>query len=335
MTSDRYGYSVAQIRGMETTLLTASDVDRIARADLGALSAILQELGLIPEGVDAVDSATLDDVLEERLDRILRDLKDMVPDPELFDLFIIRRDISSIETILKAQSLKVSVDTVKLGKPGLYSTEDLKQNILTGHLELLGDPLKEMTRAAITESETAEEPMAAISRVFDREYLTYCKQVADNKGGVWFKDWAIRQIDIHNIDSLFRAKTLGIPKSEWEPWLVDGGTMSPFDFRSVWPEPLEVFAEKTAYTPYGEPTAAGVAGYKEHGDLIDWDRAKAEFELRALEGTRTAPNFSPGHILLYWLLRKAEVRLIRTVATAKRLNRSRESILRMTVKTNV
>ncbi len=335
MTSDRYASSIARVRGMETRLLAPSDVVRITRSDLGVLGAVLQELGFVPEGTDAVDSTILDKALEARLDETLEELRSMVPDRELFDLFLLRRDLRNVEMILKSRVAGMTASEIELEYSGLCPADSLKENILMDHLELLPDPLKEMAGAAKTAGETADNPFVAIARVLAKEYLRHCVKVADAKGGHWFKAWARRCIDLHNLGAFLRAKLEGLPQTDWEPSFVEGGVVSLFDLRVIWSEPLESLVERFRYTEYGKPIARAVSGWKEQGDLIEWDRAFVEFELSALEGTRTEPTFSAGPVLLYWLIREAETRLVRSVAVGKRLNRSLESINRMVVKTDV
>jgi vacuolar-type H+-ATPase subunit C/Vma6 len=319
---------------METGLLTPSDVERITRSDLGSLGAVLQELGLVPEGTDAVDSAALDKALEERLDETLSVLRSMVPERELFDLFLLRRDVRNIEMILKSRAAGVPAGEMTLEESGLFSAEKLKEDVLTDHLELLPDALKEMTRAAIKACEVVDNPFAAVAHTLAREYLLLSLRLAEEKGERWFRAWAGRRIDLHNVGAFLRAKAEGLPLTDWEASAVAGGETSLLDFRAIWSEPLESLVERFQFTAYGRLIAQGVTGWKEHGDLIDWERAKAEFELSALEGTRTETTFSAGPMLLYWLRREAETRLVRSVAVAKRLNRSLESVNRMAVKTD-
>lgn len=333
MSPSGYAYAVARIRTLETTLVSPADVERIVRADETTLSGILEEAGLVPEGTDAGIARELDEALERGLDETLALLRSMVPDPALFDLLALSKDVLSLELFLKGKTEGVDLDRLAPAAGGVVPPETIRQCVANDQLWLLPEPLKEMAQEVVPKSERAEDPLAAIGHGLAHRYLVHALEVTRKAGDPWFIAWAVRQIDLFNLESFLRARATGLSRNEWERAAVPGGEIPLIDFRNIWNEPLEAAVEAFQFGPYGAIVASGVAGWQEHGDLVDWERARADFDLRCLEETKYE-TFSAGPLLLFWLRRKAEVRLARAAAVARRLARSREGTSRMVVRTD-
>ncbi len=244
--SDKFIYQNARIKSMESRLLGAQQLQRLAEAS--SVREIQKMLGETGFGASAAgDGVGVDRLIEAEEKNALALLKEFDADGAL-TAFVLEADYLNLKALLKA-SVTGEKNPV-LGAEGLYTAEELRAAIETDSRFL---------RPHMAEAVNAVEKLAAEGRLtphgidctVDRAMYKDVSEVA-GKGGKYVADYFRFKTDCVNISTFLRCKKLGLSEKLFQENFMSGGTLDEAFFLSVYEGTTDVFRDKCKYTPYRE-----------------------------------------------------------------------------------
>lgn len=310
----RYAYAVARVRGMETRLLDRQWIERLlSESAEGALKALADSA--YQEAIAEIDRPhDLERGLERALAGTLAELAAIAPEPELVDLFRLRWDFRNLKSLLKASLLSLEDEEIGVA-PGLGTVDvgaleaAVRERDYTMIPKVLADAARDGEELYRDEGE-----LGAVDRALDRALWRHSLDVAAAHGNSFLSDYLGTEIDLLNIRTFVRAKETGADATDLEEALLPGGVLGASFFASLFGEPLDAFARRVEYGPYGALA----------GTLREWSADKAyllELACDNLLLRRVEPGATEAYgieaLVAFIVRRGIEIKLVRTAVLAK------------------
>ena len=143
MPQSSYVYACARISALENGLLDRKTVKRMAAGSLKDAMRILLDAryGGIPDAT----AADCERMIENVRRQTALDIRELSPEPELTDLFLLATDIHNLKLLIKARLLEQG--DVEFLEGGLYEREQLKTAVAEQDYRLLPRQLAEALNA--------------------------------------------------------------------------------------------------------------------------------------------------------------------------------------------
>ncbi len=309
-----YAYATARVRAIERRLIDAAGFDRLIDADTP--DDALKQLAEACFG-DGVDSGrkNWEVLLDEEPGRVLAFLTNLMPDPEVLDVFRIREDYLNAKRLLKAMYQGQDMAEFSGLKSGTVPVPQLIQAIVGMRFgafhEILGAGIAE---AMAVFGKTADP--RDIDLVLDKANFTHMGRLATDIGNPFLMELIALMTDMANIRIAIRGKLAGESRDFFRKAILSGGLIDPTRFRDASEKPLENLLEAIRFTWFGEAAIAGMEGYKA-GHGISWLEKQLDDRLmvfvRKARYTAMGVEAMVGHLLA----RETEIRNVRIVMTGK------------------
>jgi len=291
----------AQIRAMETRLLTRERMERLLEAKDGEETAkLLQEYGYPP--LDPTHPEAMDAALAAAREATLEDLGGGVPDRRYLDLFKLKYDYHNVKALLKAAAMDTDPDRL-LTDLGRIPAAQLREAVESGRLEELPPRLAASVEEAREVLETTRDPQLS-DIVLDRGCFQEMLELAETTGSDFLRGYVAAQIDAANLGALVRTLRMGKSAEFLRGVLFQGGTIPPDALLKVSADGGAGLAEL-----YG---ASDLAAAAEAGAEVLKGGSMTEFEKRCddavgdyLSGAQAVP-FGEAPLLAYLAARETE-----------------------------
>jgi V/A-type H+-transporting ATPase subunit C len=222
-----YAYATARIRAREPKLLSRSRLERLFEIkDYSDAVRIMVESGYSNEQADSRKSGAenLDDILSAELAKTYDLICEMIPDPQVLNLFRKRYDYLNAKLILKAEALKLEVRET-LSELGTIEPGKLLKSISGRKLS----DLPEIFSEAITESlevfNASGDPQM-IDFIMDKASLRDMAEDAIASEDPFLIKLVDMLIDTANLRILIRSKLLNKPDDFIKKAWISGGSFS-------------------------------------------------------------------------------------------------------------
>lgn len=320
-----YAYATARIRAVETRLLDQQSLDRML--DAGSPEDAMKVLtdaqyglaGSEPAGVSSYES-----LLVEEMDKCQRLLAEVMPNPEVLDLFRMRIDSLNAKIILKAVFQDKPLPD-GLAEGGLIPPHRLGRMIQDRTWSGMDDAL----RAAILESTdvfSRNPDPQGIDLVLDKALFAQMVREAGEWGNDWLSELVAYTIDAANIRVFFRGRLIGKGLEFFRRALATGGTIRSGLWSDMADRPIEAFIEALRYTWFGDAATRGFEGWKS-GKGISWLEKQLDDRLMGhiRKARFTAMGVEP--MVGYLFAKETEIRNVRIILTGK-INRIPQETVR-------
>ncbi len=201
-----YLFLVTKIRALEPTLLNQEHIARMldARNDSDAL-AVLSECGYS----DFSDSSaeTIDKVLGEARLKMMNEIGNYIPSPEIRDVFRIPYDYHNVKVLLKSDAMDVDPTPLLLDL-GTVPAKELESRVRTNNLGSLDYILRVAIADAQETLATTGDPQLA-DLVLDRAYFAQLTVLAEQSGSEFLQEYVRLQIDAANLRIAIRTLRMG------------------------------------------------------------------------------------------------------------------------------
>lgn len=299
----RYAYITGRIRALEARLLDKLKMERmIAATSAKASLSELEETDYGPYVSQLKDINNFEDLLYDELKRLYSFIDKGSLDKELTDLFRLRYDFHNLKVFLKNKFKEKPLSFEDLPFINLGTIEPFK---IGGAKEFL-QIQKEATRAF----EENKKPQD-IDIILDKEYYRLCIAKAKEAGNEFVVNLFQKEIDLVNIKTFFRCRTLKRNKNFFSRVFIEGGTLAKQLFLEFYEKEESAFLRKLSFTPY----AKVVMGYEKEGlrglelscdnSLLEYIK-KTKFITAGLEV-----------LIAYLIAKENEIKLLRSVLIGK------------------
>ena len=325
MSDTKYAYAVARIRAIETKLLDKSKIDRMidAKSPEEALK-VLTEAGYGDSNAKVSTVFEYERILKEENKKVYSLLKEIAPEPDIFDLFLIKNDYHNAKVILKAEFLNQDFDTL-MSDTGSIPKEKLKVMIKERNMADIHTIMKKAIEESIDTFNRTGDPQV-IDLILDKATFKQMKEMAKHSKVKFIMDLVDILIDTTNIKTYLRVKRMNKSWDFLEKALIPGGSIDVGIFIDKLESPLEGIVEALRYTAYGAFLEEAMENYKKTGTLTNFEKLWDDF---VMEYVKKAKYISLGiePLIGYLIAKENEIRLCRIIMVGK-INGMSKDIIR-------
>lgn len=301
-----------RIRSQEKYLMDKERAGRLidARSDDEAIK-VLGECGY--GEMQALSNDELDRVLRGFREDLYAQLQEMLPVPELLDVFRARYDYHNVKALLKSPGGEEDGKGL-LVSSGRVPPAELLRAFKELDFKELPPPLPEAVPEARELLARTGDPQKA-DFLLDLACLAEMLSLARKTKSAFLIAYVRLYIDIQNLRALVRARRIGKDAQFLRPALAPGGRVGAEGILVCLQEgrPIaEAYAQSdlSGAAEEGEKAARGDAGLTEFEKICD------DLLLEKAEKTRYVP-FGEQPVLAFLLFREAEMTMIRTVVSGR------------------
>jgi len=315
MSENKYLYSVTRIRALETKLLDKAKIERMIEARNA------DEIIKIPYETEYANSISemksvedYESVLSKELSNTYKLLSEISPVPELTNLFQLRYDIHNLKTLLKSSYLDEENDEL-LSEIGTIPIQQLKGMIKEKVFSDLDPLVRESLEEVVGEFTVNPDPQLIDVTLDKALYKLMYKAAKDNKSS-FLTDYISTQIDLINIKSLIRVKSMGYGREFLKKVILENGKLDYAFFSDIFDESLETLIDRLAYKDYGKVVEEGITNYIKTKSLTKFEKLSDDFIFElAKKGKFVAFGIEP--LIGYLMAKENETKIIRMIMVGK------------------
>ena len=295
-------YAIGRVRALSRTLLTRAAVERmIAASDIAEMARVLAEAGW----GEAHTQEQVEALADARLAQACRLLREITPDEQVTDCFLLRYDILNLKALFKARML--GTKDVLLSDNGLTDPQTLRQAVGEGKYAALGEEM----RPALEEVErriALEEDALFVDARLDRLLFA---MIADRLARAAKLDKALRDY--------FAAL------SDKTNVLICGGRLAPAEVLSLLSQDAAAPARAKLEDGFVRALESGLQALARRGGLALLEKRLDDYLLSLVRpGRYNVEGLLP--LVGYFLACEREATAVRLIAAAKAVGASVEKL---------
>ena len=315
MSENKYLYSVTRIRALETKLLDKAKIERMIEArNADEIIKILYETEYANSISEMKSIEDYESVLSKELSNTYKLLSEISPVPELTNLFQLRYDIHNLKTLLKSSYLDEENDEL-LSEIGTIPIQQLKGMVKEKVFSDLDPLVRESLEEVVGEFTVNPDPQLIDVTLDKALYKLMYKAAKDNKSS-FLTDYISAQIDLINIKSLVRVKSMGYGREFLKKVILENGKLDYAFFSNIFDESLETLIDRLAYKDYGKVVEEGISNYMRTKSLTRFEKLSDDFIFElAKKGKYVAFGIEP--LIGYLMAKENETKIIRMIMVGK------------------
>lgn len=320
----QYAYSVSRIRAIERKLLDKGKLDRMveAKSPEEALK-VLQEADYGNPSSDTLNIYDYENLLGDEYKKVYLLLKEIAPDPEVFDLFLLTNDYHNIKVILKAE-FSGQDDSKLLTESGSIPTEKLKSMIKERNLANIPSVMKSSIEECIETYNKTLDPQV-IDIILDKANFKHMKETALKSGNAFIINLVTLFIDLANIKVFLRVKKLNKSFDFLQKVLLSGGSINQKVFIDNLDTPLDSFVDAMRFNSLGAFIQEGIESFKITGNLTKFEKLSDNYIMAYVKRAKyVSLGIEP--LVGYLMAKEMEIKNAKIVMVGKINNISNEVI---------
>lgn len=315
MSENKYLYSVTRIRALETKLLDKAKIERMIEAkNADEIIKILYETEYASSVSEMKGIEDYESVLSKELSNTYKLISEISPVPELTNLFQLKYDIHNLKTLLKSSYLDEENDEL-LSEIGTIPIQQLKGMVKEKVFSDLDPIIRESVERAVGEFTVNPDPQLIDVMLDKGLYNLMYKTARDNKSS-FLTEYISTQIDLMNIKSLVRVKSMGYGREFLKKVVLENGNLDYTFFSDIFDESLDILIDKLAYKDYGKVVEEGISNYMKTKSLTKFEKLSDDFIFElAKKGKYVAFGIEP--LIGYLMAKENETKIIRMIMVGK------------------
>ncbi|MBT6069375.1 hypothetical protein HOG48_06525 [Candidatus Peregrinibacteria bacterium] len=234
----QFAHALGRIRSQEARMLNENEIERmIGVSDVKEAFKILNETGYSNHTLDIDKMDQFQEVIDAELLETAVMLKKISPQSEFLNILWYFYDIHNIKTLLKGKVEKIWEEDLDklLSSLGSLDLEKLKAYFRTegtsfpdtefeGHTERFVETIR-----LVETTYAKDEDFQIIDLILDKLYLELALDIAIRSRDQFLTEFAVKNIDLFNIGSLFRMKLKNTEPEEIKKVFAAGGLLDKFE----------------------------------------------------------------------------------------------------------
>lgn len=267
----QYAYSVSRIRAIERKLLDKGKLDRMveAKSPEEALK-VLQEADYGKRDSDSINIYDYENMLRDENKKVYSLLKEIAPEPDVFDLFLISNDYHNIKVILKSELSGQDYDSL-LVESGSIPADKIKTMIRDRSMAEMPAIMKNAVEECIQTYNKTLDPQV-IDIILDKASFKQMKDTSIKSGSTFIKNLVTLFIDLANIKVFLRVKALNKTWDFLQKVLIPEGSINISIYVQNLDNPLDSFIDALKFTSLGEFLEEGIESFKATGSLTKFEK---------------------------------------------------------------
>jgi V/A-type H+/Na+-transporting ATPase subunit C len=321
---NKYLYSVTRTRVLETKLLDSAKVDRMVEAknaeDVIKILGETEYANSISEMKHSLDYET---IISKEIENTYKYLREILPEPELVDIFLLKYDIHNMKVLLKSSLLKEENDFL-LRDLGTIPVSKLKEILIEKDFRTINPIIAAGLEEILTSFENSPDPQM-IDIIMDRCQYDTMHQLAKQSKNVFLQDFIKSQVDMINIKSFLRVKVAGLGRDYLEKVLLQHGSLDIDYFGKYLDESLDTFKDSLWTKDFYNVLEEGLESYASNKTLTKLEKLADDYIFNiAKKGKYVAFGIEP--LVGYLMAKENEAKIIRMIMVGKMNNISNEII---------
>ncbi|HHW49563.1 MAG TPA: V-type ATP synthase subunit C [Clostridiaceae bacterium] len=310
-----YVYAVGRIRAIEKKLLDKSGIERMldAKSPEEALK-VLVDAGYGSNVGDASNPFHYENLLKEEQKKVFKLLKEIAPEPEVFDLFLLRNDYHNIKTVLKAEFLGQDSSDI-LVDSGSIEVNKLKAMIRDRNFKEIPEIMKEAIEECMDLFNRTGDPQV-IDVILDKANFRQMKEKAEESKYSFLINIVENMIDLTNIKIFLRTRNVGKSWDAIQKMLLPGGTVENSLFFESMNDSLEDFIKKLKQKPYGAICEEGIESFKNTGSFTGFEKLVDNYMISLVKKAKYKA-FGIEPLIGYLIAKENEIKNARIVMVGK------------------
>lgn len=320
----QYAYSVARIRAIENHLLNKVKIERMLEAKSpGEAFKVLVEADYGYSAGELTSPFEYEKLLAEENSKVYKLLKEIAPQPEAFDVFLMKNDYHNIKVLLKAEFLGHDVDELLIDA-GTIPVSKMKLVIKERKLVELPAIMAHAVEECIdTYNRTGDSQIIDI--ILDKANYVQMMESAQKVNNPFLTDLVKILIDLNNIRTFLRVKALNKSFDFLQKVLLSGGGIRERLFVKWLDLSYEDLIAELSYTPYGTICDDGIRYYLNKGSLTRLEKLSDDYVINYIKRAKyISLGIEP--LIGYLLAKENEIKIVRIIMVGKINNISNEII---------
>lgn len=321
MPNSGYNYASSKIRALEPSILDQTDIERMVDApDFQTAFKVLNDTDYADNLLE-VEPIEYRKALSDDYRQLYELLKDITPDPKLFRLIFLERDLVNIKLLFKAKYFDASVDEF-LRDSTIYPVEAIKEFILNQKDIGLDREIKNLITEAQKQIGENSRP-DVIDYILTKEYFALIQKIAQQINSPLINDLVKIQINNANVLTWIRSKRLNLDKNKLAEKLIPDLPRAESRGSGIYTKKLvELYSDEAkSLRPlisvhYDKQTTESFDNYCEKDLLFEFEKALEDFKTRKAQKAQMIAA-GPEVIYAYHLAKRNAVANIRIIMTGK------------------
>jgi len=311
----QYAYAVSRIRAIEKKLLDSVKLDRMvdAKNSQEALK-VLQEADYGSPSSDFENIWQYENLLKEEHKKSYNLLREIAPEPDIFDLFLLSNDYHNIKVILKAEFSGQKENNILI-ESGSIPVERLKAMITDRNISGMPEIMKKAVEECIDNFGRTSDPQA-VDLILDKALFAHMKELSLASGSKFIKDLVTILTDLANIKIFLRVKNLNKTKAFIQKILLPGGSIEGKTFINCLDTQLDVFIDALRYTVYGAALEEGIESFRASGSLTEFEKQCDNYVMAYLKKSKYV-TFGIEPLIGFLMAKETEIKNARIVMVGK------------------
>jgi V/A-type H+-transporting ATPase subunit C len=311
-----YAYAVARIRAVGKKLLDKSGIDRMVDAKTAedALK-VLIDIDYGYSSGDLISAYEYERLLKEESKKVFTLLRDIAPQPEIFDLFLQSNDYHNLKVILKSEFLGNEDNSNILLDSATIPVNKLKIMVRERKLSEMPGIMRNAVEECIESFNRTGDPQV-IDLILDRaNYSQMVKNAAEIKND-FLIDLVKIMIDLANIKTFLRVRSM---KKSWDflqKVLLPGGRIERGTFVKMLQDSLDNAVNILKFTPYDKVCEEGIADYQKNGSMSKFEKLADNFITKYVRKALFI-NLGVEPLIAYLIAKEVEIRNARIIMVGK------------------
>ena len=311
MPQPSYTYASARLAALSKRLIDSQTIRRMADGSLADALRTLQDLRY--GGSGELNESNMEQMIAAEMYETQKEIRDLSPDPQLTDLFLIHTDIQNLKLFLKARLL--GTQDIPFSEGGLYSKEQIAGMIKDMDYRDLPDCIADRIDALERQIQIHPDPQQ-ISVALDQAYMEYAlkESAKDAVLSQYFQSLA----DFDNVLTYLRVRAMGGTKEMLDDLLLPVGGISKEKLMESMDLSYEYLNKILSSSVCASQLLEGLNAMQRTGNVAEVEKARDNYLLSLLSSHKYETD-SIYPILGYYLAKKREGQAIRLILTSKRM----------------
>jgi V/A-type H+-transporting ATPase subunit C len=308
----QYAFQTAQVRALETQMLSAAVLHNMANAEDFEQAADLLAASeyALPHG--GRNFAEVENMLQVRRSAVRKLFKDLMIDKSVVELFKSRNDFANLRLALRRMLTEKPLGADYSGE-GNVSSEILEQVLGEENYGLFPDYMTEATELAVL-AYYQNKDIRRIDYAIDQLQSEYNLRKAHQLKSLFLVGLFRIQIDLTNIRTVLRLK---FTESEHHDVFLKGGFIELERLERALDAGYESQGQLFFATPYSRLIEAGAAYLASDKSFLRLEQ-KCENYLTGFLKTTAQITAGPQPVIAYLLMKENEIRNVRLILTVKK-----------------
>ena len=319
MPQPSYAYACARLSALHKRLVEPQTIQRMLD---GSASDAMRALSDVRYGnlSDAAES-DVERMIEREMTDAMQEVKELSPDPDVTDLFLLRADVQNLKVLLKARLLNQSEAAFTPG--GLFDRDALIAMVKEKQYAALPETLRDALDALEKRLEIRVEPQV-ISIALDRAYLAHALKQSEKN--TVFSQYFRAEADFDNVLTFLRLRAMGASIETLDEVILPEGGVKYRDLYNAYELSFDSLNKVLGESVCKEALLAGLNAMQRTGSISEVEKARDNYLVSLLsEHKYESETIYP--IIGYYLAKEREGRAIRLIVTGKR-NGLPDSVIR-------